>query len=94
MKSWRKFLATDCRASSGHSENQSIVQQVMRLGNWHSREWNTSPIGLEVRGGEGRGGKGGGKSEKEKEHCRKGEGAGKGDRDRGRKRTRLSESRR
>ena len=63
MRSWRKFLTTDCRASLGHSENQSIVQQVMRLGNWRSREQNTSPIGLEVRGGEGEGGGGGGGGE-------------------------------
>ena len=58
MRSWKKFLATDCRASSDHSENQSIVQQVMRLGNCCSQERNTSPIGLEVRGGEGEGGEG------------------------------------
>ena len=46
VRSLRKFLATDCRASSGHSENQSMVQQVMRLGNCRRRDRNTSPIGL------------------------------------------------
>ena len=39
-------MATDSSASSGHSENQSMVQQVMRLGNCLRRALNTSPMGL------------------------------------------------
>ncbi len=45
-----KSLATERRASSGHSENQSIVQQVTKLGNCRRRDRNTSPIGLERKG--------------------------------------------
>lgn len=41
-----KVLATDVRASSGHSLNQSMVQHVTREGNCRKRARNTSPIGL------------------------------------------------
>ena len=41
-----KVLATDARACSGHSENQSIVQQVTSDGNCRNRARKTSPIGL------------------------------------------------
>ena len=44
---WRKSLATDLSASSGHSENQSMVQQFTKLGNCRSRARKTSPIGLQ-----------------------------------------------
>ena len=44
-----KFVATDRSASSGHSENQSMVQQVTKLGNWRSLDRKISPIGLEIR---------------------------------------------
>ena len=41
----RKYLATEVRASSGHSANQSIVQQLTREGNMRSRCRNASPTG-------------------------------------------------
>ena len=47
----RKVRATERSASSGHSENQSMVQQVTRLGNCLRRERNTSPRGLRGGGG-------------------------------------------
>ena len=46
VSSLRLDEATDFSASSGHSENQSIVQQVTRLGNCLSLDLKTSPIGL------------------------------------------------
>ena len=46
VMSCMKLVATEHKASSGHSENQSMVQQFTRLGNWRRRERNTSPIGL------------------------------------------------
>ena len=46
---WRKSLATDLRASSGHSENQSMVQQFTRLGNCLRRARKTSPMGLQKK---------------------------------------------
>lgn len=42
----RKVEATERKASSGHAENQSIVQQLTRDGNWRRRARNISPIGL------------------------------------------------
>ena len=44
--SLRKVLATDMRASSGHSLNQSMVQQLTREGNWRRRARKISPMGL------------------------------------------------
>ena len=46
VSSLRLDEATDFSASSGHSENQSIVQHVTRLGNCLSLDLKTSPIGL------------------------------------------------
>lgn len=45
--SLRKFRATESRASSGHSLNQSMVQQLTNDGNWRRRARKTSPMGLE-----------------------------------------------
>ena len=41
----RKRAATDCSASSGHSWNQSIVQQFTREGNLRRRVRKASPSG-------------------------------------------------
>ena len=46
VSSLRLDEATDFNASSGHSENQSIIQHVTRLGNCLSLDLKTSPIGL------------------------------------------------
>ena len=46
VSSFRLDAATDFNASSGHSENQSIVQQVTKLGNCLNLDLNTSPMGL------------------------------------------------
>lgn len=45
--SCKKEKATHCRASAGHSLNQSMVQQFTREGNCLKRARNTSPIGLD-----------------------------------------------
>ena len=37
------------RASSGQAWNQSMVQQLMRDGNWRTRLRNASPMGLKAR---------------------------------------------
>ena len=34
---WKKEVATEARASAGHSRNQSMVQQLTRAGNMRSR---------------------------------------------------------
>ena len=47
VMSCMKLVATEHKALSGHSENQLMVQQFTRLGNWCRRERNTSPIGLQ-----------------------------------------------
>lgn len=39
-------MATDCRASAGHSLNQSMVQQLTSEGNCLRRARKTSPMGL------------------------------------------------
>lgn len=39
-------MATDSRASAGHSLNQSMVQQLTREGNCLKRARKTSPMGL------------------------------------------------
>lgn len=44
-----KVSATDDKASSGHSLNQSMVQHVTRDGNCLNLARNTSPIGLKWR---------------------------------------------
>ncbi len=44
----RNLWATISRASSGHAWNQSMVQQLIRDGNWRSRFRNASPIGLKA----------------------------------------------
>lgn len=44
--SCKKEAATHCRASAGHSLNQSMVQQFTREGNCLKRARKTSPIGL------------------------------------------------
>lgn len=44
--SFRNMVATDSRASAGHSLNQSMVQQLTREGNCLKRARNTSPMGL------------------------------------------------
>ena len=43
-----KVWATERSASSGHSENQSIVQHVTKLGNCRSLDLKISPIGLKI----------------------------------------------
>ena len=41
-----EVCATERRASRGHSVNQSMVQQLTKLGNIRHRERNASPTGL------------------------------------------------
>ena len=44
----RNWVATVCRASLGHSLNQSMVVQFTRLGNLRSRSLNSPPTGLKL----------------------------------------------
>jgi hypothetical protein len=41
----KNFLLTVAKASSGHSKNQSIVQQLTKLGNILTLVLKASPIG-------------------------------------------------
>ena len=47
-RSARNWVATVCRASLGHSLNQSMVVQFTRLGNLRSRSRNSPPTGLKL----------------------------------------------
>ncbi len=47
-RSARNWVATVCRASLGHSLNQSMVVQFTRLGNLRSRSLNSPPTGLKL----------------------------------------------
>lgn len=46
LRFMRNLLPTSRRASLGHSRNQSMVVQLIRLGYWRNLFLNASPIGL------------------------------------------------